>query len=440
LIERQIDNRYHHRLNLPIRFPGSTTMTRATVFAILLAGGFLFVAFPDVAAQKSDTAKQPAAKQKQKAADTATKSNGPKTLTQPESRLVYIQFDVFGKSPDGEEVKVYTLRNANGVVLKLIDYGAAIQLLKVPDKNGELREMQLGYNTLDEYLKYGSHFGCAVGRFANRIAGGKFTLDGKEYTLAKNNGPNHLHGGPTGFGKRVWKSQVVDLGLDSKAVQFTYRSKDGEEGYPGNLDVSIKYTLNDNNELTMSYEAKTDKTTVVNLTNHAYWNLGGADSGDVLDTTLMINADRYLDVDKTLIPTGKILSVKGTPLDFTQPKKIGRDIAELKKDNPGFGYDHCYVLNKSGRRSFAPELAARATSPKSGITMEVSTTEPGVQLYTANHLDSSPASAGAPQHGAFCLETQHYPDSPNKPDFPTTTLKPGETYRQITVHKFSVEK
>lgn len=348
---------------------------------------------------------------------------------------------VFGKTSDGEEVKIYTLRNANGVVLKLIDYGAAIQSLSVPDKNGKTLEMQLGYKTLDEYLKFGSHFGAAVGRFANRIAGGKFTLDGKEYSLAKNNGPNHLHGGPTGFGKRIWRSEELNLtGLKEQGVKFTYHSKDGEEGFPGNLEVSITYTLSDENEMRMGYEAKTDKTTIVNLTNHAYWNLAGADSGQVLDHTLMINADKVLDVDNTLIPTGKMNSVKGTALDFTQPKPIGRDIAEVKKFRAANGYDHCFVLNKSGKRSFAPELAARATSPKSGITMEVSTTEPGVQLYTANHFDGSPDTAGAPQHGAFCLETQHYPDSPNRPDFPTTTLKPGETYRQITVHKFSVQK
>jgi aldose 1-epimerase len=301
--------------------------------------------------------------------------------------------------------------------------------------------MQLGYNTLEEYLKYGSHFGSAVGRFANRIAGGKFTLDGKEYTLAKNNGPNHLHGGPTGFGKRIWKSEELNLaGLKQQGIKFTYHSKDGEEGFPGNMEVSITYTLDDNNELRMGYEAKTDKTTVVNLTNHAYWNLAGADSGQVLDHVLMVNADQYLEVDNTLIPTGKLLSVKGTALDFTEPKPIGRDIAEVKKFRPANGYDHCFVLNKRPTRAFAPQLAARATSAKSGITMEVSTTEPGVQLYTANHFDGSPGVAGAPQHGAFCLETQHYPDSPNKPDFPTTTLKPGETYRQITVHKFSVQK
>jgi aldose 1-epimerase len=320
----------------------------------------------------------------------------------------------------------------------VIDYGAAIQSLKVPDKNGKPLEMQQGYKTLEEYLKFGSHFGAAVGRFANRIAKGKFTLDGKEYTLAINNPPNHLHGGPTGFGKRIWKSQIVksDRG---PAVKFTYHSKDGEEGFPGNLDVSLTYALNDNNEMSMIYEATTDKTTVVNLTNHSYWNLAGADSGQVLDQTLMINADKVLDVDKTLIPTGKMNAVKGTPLDFTQPKPIGRDIAAVKKTGPADGYDHCYVLNKRPTRDFAPQLAARAMSPKSGIAMEVSTTEPGVQLYIANHFDGSAATAGAPQHGAFCLETQHYPDSPNRPDFPTTTLKPGETYRQITIHKFGVQ-
>jgi aldose 1-epimerase len=354
---------------------------------------------------------------------------------------------VFGKTPDGETVNIYTLKNAKGVVVKLIDYGAAIQSLRVPDKNGKPLEMQLGYNTLEEYLKFGSHFGAAVGRFANRIAGGKFTLDGKEYTLAMNNGPNHLHGGPTGFGKRIWKSKPVALvttsadGRESHStgVEFTYHSKDGEEGFPGNLEVSILYKLSDQNELSMTYEATTDKATVVNLTNHAYWNLAGADSGQVLDHTLLINADRVLDVDNPLIPTGKINSVKGTALDFTQPKPIGRDIAEVKKFRPANGYDHCFVLNKRPTRDFAPQLAARAASPKSGITMEVSTTEPGVQLYTANHFDGSAATAGAPQHGAFCLETQHYPDSPNKPDFPTTTLKPGETYRQITIHKFGVQ-
>ncbi|HJS08015.1 MAG TPA: aldose epimerase family protein [Pirellulales bacterium] len=381
-------------------------MTRPSLFAILLACGLTLASHPHVYAQK---------------------------------KSMNIEQAEFGKTPDGETVNIYTLKNANGVVVKLIDYGAAIQSLRVPDKNGKPLEMQLGYDTLDKYLKFGSHFGSAVGRFANRIAGGKFTLDGKEYTLAKNNGPNHLHGGPTGFGKRIWKSQIVEAGR-GPAVKFTYHSKDGEEGFPGNLDVSITYSLSDNDEFAMLYEAKTDKATIVNLTNHAYWNLAGADSGEVLDHTLMINADRVLDVDNTLIPTGKINSVKGTALDFTQPKPIGRDIAEVKKFRAANGYDHCFVLNKRPTREFAPQLAARATSPKSGITMEVSTTEPGVQLYTANHFDGSPATAGAPQHGAFCLETQHYPDSPNRPDFPTTTLKPGETYRQITVHKFSVEK
>jgi aldose 1-epimerase len=391
------------------------------------------------AAQKDESPLKSVLKRKQPGDEAPSKNVTTKKSIAGFDKEMSIEQSVFGKTPEGEEVKIYTLTNGNGVVLRLIDYGAAIQSLKVPDKNGKLLEMQLGYNTLDEYLKYGSHFGCAVGRFANRIASGKFTLEGKEYTLAKNNGPNHLHGGPTGFGKRVWMSQIVET-RNGPGVKFTYRSKDGEEGYPGNLDVSITYSLSENNELAMAYEAKTDKTTVVNLTNHAYWNLAGADSGDVLDHTLMVNADKYLDVDKGLIPTGKMNSVKGTPLDFTQPKKIGQDIADLKKDNPGFGYDHCYVLNKLPARGFAPQLAARATSPKSGITMEVSTTEPGVQLYSANHLAGKPADAGAPQHGAFCLETQHYPDSPNRPDFPTTTLKPGETYRQITVHKFSVEK
>jgi aldose 1-epimerase len=389
-------------------------MTRALVVAILIACGLTPASHPHVFAQ-----------------------NKPMNIEQA----------VFGKTRDGETVNIYTLRNANGDVLKVIDYGASIQSLVVPDKNGKPLEMQLGYKTLEEYLKFGSHFGSAVGRFANRIAGGRFTLDGKEYNLAKNNKPNHLHGGPTGFGKRIWKSQIVEPGR-GPAVKFTYHSKDGEEGFPGNLDVAITYSLSDNNEFSMLYEAKTDKTTVINLTNHAYWNLAGADSGEVLDHTLMINADRVLDVDKTLIPTGKINSVKGTPLDFTQPKPIGRDIAAVKKAGPADGYDHCFVLNKKptqakdtlGPLGLDPQFAARAFSAASGITMEVYTTEPGVQLYTSNHFDGSPGTAGAPKHGAFCLETQHYPDTPNKPDFPTTTLKPGETYRQLTSHKFLIGK
>jgi aldose 1-epimerase len=340
---------------------------------------------------------------------------------------------VWGRTPDGQEVKIYTLTNGRGITLKLIDYAAAIQSLTVPDRNGKPVEVQLGYDSLEGYVKGGGHFGATTGRYANRIAGGKFTLEGKEYTLAKNNGPNHLHGGPTGFGRRVWKSEPKPA-TNGVGVRFTYTSKDGEEGFPGKLDVEVVYTLTTSNQVIIDYTATTDKATVCNLTNHAYWNLSGAGSGDIFDTVLMLNADKYLDVDNTLIPTGKFLDAKGI-MDFTKPKPIGKDIAELQRGNTK-GYDHCYVLNKQAGPQ-ATQLAARAQSPKTGIVMEVFTDEPGIQLYTGNFLDGSPASGGFKQHGAFCLEAQHYPDSPNKPDFPSTTLTPGKTYRQTTIHAFN---
>ena len=327
----------------------------------------------------------------------------------------------FGRMPDGTVVRQFTLRNSNGMVAKVISYGAIITELQAPDRNGVMTNVVLGAGTLEEYLK-GVNAAAVIGRVANRIAGAKFTLDGVEYKLAANNGPNHIHGGRVGFAKVVWQAESLPAGERGASVRFTYLSKDGEEGYPGNLAVKVTCTLSDDNELRIDYEAAADKATPVNLTNHAYFNLAG--HGDVLDHALWLAADRYTPADDQLIPTGAIASVKGTPLDFTTPTRVGARIEQLKpKPN---GYDHNFVINGGGK-SLVP--AARVTEPKSGRVMEVRTTEPGVQLYTGNHL----------KHGALCVETQHYPDSVNKPDFPSTILRPGETFKSTTVFAFSAK-
>ena len=342
----------------------------------------------------------------------------------------------FGKTKDGTPVNVYTLISARALKVRLIDYGATLISVETPDKDGKVANITLGFPTLEGYLQRHPYFGSTVGRYGNRIAGGKFKLDGKEYSLATNNGPNHLHGGLKGFDAVMWKAEPVKQ-PSAVGVKFTYTSKDGEEGYPGKLDVTVTYTLTNNNELKIDYEAKTDKATVVNLTNHAYWNLAGAGSGDILKHELTINADKYLPIDDTSIPTGKPADVKGTPLDFTTPHAIGERIGELKKEpHKTKGYDHCYVLRgQDGKLA----LAARAKDPASGRIMEIFTTEPGVQLYCGNFLGGGAGEGGYKQHDAFCLETQHYPDSPNQPQFPSTALRPGETYKSTTVHKFSVE-
>ena len=342
----------------------------------------------------------------------------------------------FGKTKDGTPVTVYTLISARAPKVRLIDYGATLISVETPDKNGKLANITLGFPTLEGYLQRHPYFGSTVGRYGNRIAGGKFKLDGKEYTLATNNGPNHLHGGLKGFDAVMWKAEPIKE-PSAVGVKFTYTSKDGEEGYPGKLDVTVTYTLTNNNELKIDYEAKTDKATVVNLTNHAYWNLAGAGSGDILKHELTINADKYLPIDDTSIPTGKPADLKGTPFDFTTPHAIGERIGELKKDpHKTKGYDHCYVLRgQDGKLA----LAARAKDRASGRIMEIFTTEPGVQLYCGNFLGGGAGEGGYKQHDAFCLETQHYPDSPHQPQFPSTTLRPGETYKSTTVHKFSVE-
>ncbi|MDZ4817470.1 MAG: aldose epimerase family protein [Planctomycetota bacterium] len=356
-----------------------------------------------------------------------------------ESKPMNIEQSSFGKTADGQPITLYTLKNKNGLILRLINYGAAIQSLETPDKNGKLANVMLSFDDITGYEKHKAHFGCTIGRFGNRIAHGKFTLDGKEYSLAKNNnGVHHLHGGPMGFDRVVWKGEPIEVPGGS-GVRFTYLSKDGEEGYPGNMQVTVVYSLNDKNEVTIDYTATTDKTTVANLTNHSYWTLGGIGSGPVLDHEVTLNAEQYLDVDDGFIPTGKLLEVKGTKMDFTKPKKIGAQIAEFKPGNDKGGYDHCYVLRKL-RGQEVPQLAARVKDPNSGRVMEILTTEPAIQFYTGNFLDGDPINGGFKQHEAFCLETQHYPDSPNQPSFPTTTLRPNETYHTQTVHRFSAEK
>jgi aldose 1-epimerase len=342
----------------------------------------------------------------------------------------------FGKTADGKDVDLYVLTNAHGMKAKVITYGAILTELDVPDRDGRTADVVLGFDDLKGYLGAHPFFGATVGRVANRIAKGKFTLDGKEYTLKTNNGPNALHGGLKGFDKKVWQAEQVPA-ENGVAVKFTCRSPDGEEGYPGDLTATVTYTLTNNNELRLDYTATADKATPVNLTNHSYFNLAGQGSGDILGHELTVEAEKYTPVDDTLIPTGKIESVKGTPLDFTTPHKIGERIKELR-GNPG-GYDHNFVLNGGGKKL---ALGARVVEPKSGRVMEMYTTEPGVQFYTGNFLDGSNKGKGGAvynKHAGFCLEAQHFPDSVNHPNFPSMILRPGQTYRQTTVYKFSTK-
>ncbi len=344
-----------------------------------------------------------------------------------------IHKSAFGEMPDGTPIHQYTLDNARGLRAKIITFGATLRQVEMPDRHGNTGVVTLYLDSLEDYLAGHPFFGSIAGRYANRIAKGEFTLDGQQYTLATNNGENHLHGGEKGFDKAVWKAKP-ERGDGFVAVTFTLVSPDGDEGYPGTLTVEAKYTLTDDNEIRMEYTATTDKPTVVNLTNHAYWNLAGAGSGDVLGHELMLNADRYLPVDEGLIPLGDPAPVAGTPMDFTQPKKIGSRIERVEG-----GYDHCYVLNRKGE---GLALAARVVEPESGRGMELHTTQPGIQLYTGNFLDGRLTVAGKPckRHDGFCLETEHFPDSPNRPEYPSTVLRPGETYHEVTLHKFFVEK
>jgi aldose 1-epimerase len=346
-----------------------------------------------------------------------------------------IEKAAFGTTPDGTPVDLYVLTNSKGMKAKIITYGAILTELHVPDRNGKLADVVLGFDDLQGYLAGHPFFGATVGRVANRIAKGKFTLDGKEYSLAVNNGPNSLHGGLKGFDKAVWKAEQVKV-ADGVAVRFSHLSPDGDEGYPGKLSVTVTYTLTNENALKIDYQATTDKPTPVNLTNHSYFNLAGHQAGDILGQELTLQADEYTPADDTLIPTGEIKSVKGTPLDFTKPTTIGSRIAQLKTTG---GYDHNFVLRGGGKK-LAP--AARVYEPKSGRVMEMETTEPGVQLYTSNGLDGKlkgKSGVAYPKHAAFCLEAQHFPDSVNHPNFSSVILRPGKTYSQTTVYKFSVK-
>jgi aldose 1-epimerase len=348
----------------------------------------------------------------------------------------------FGKTGDGEPVELYTLTNNRGMVAKIMTYGAILTELHVPDKSGKSADVVLGFDNLGQYLKGHPFFGAIAGRYANRIAKGQFALDGQTYHLPINNGPNTLHGGTVGFDKHVWSARPIRTGdsADAEAVgvAFTLTSPDGDQGFPGTLTATVTYTITDDNALKIDYVATTDKDTVLNLTNHSYFNLAGENSGTIDDHVMTINADRYTPVDDTQIPTGQIAPVKGTVFDFTTPHRIG-DRIEQVPGGPPIGYDHNYVVNSKGG-SLAS--IARVKDPRSARVMEVLTTQPGVQFYTGNFLDGSLTGIGGTKyekHDAFCLETQHYPDSPNHPDFPTTELKPGETYHQVTVFKFSAE-
>jgi aldose 1-epimerase len=343
----------------------------------------------------------------------------------------------FGQTADGQDVDLYVLANASGTQAKVITYGGIVTELHVPDRDGKLGDVVLGFDDLKGYLAGHPYFGCLVGRVANRIAKGRFTLDGKEYKVATNNGPNALHGGLKGYDKVVWKAGKAAADDGKASLELSYPSKDGEEGYPGNLSCTVTYTLTDDNELRIDYRATTDRPTPVNLTNHSYFNLAGPASGDILGHEIMLAADRYTPVDDMLIPTGEIKPVRGTPLDFTKPEKIGARIDRLKGD-PG-GYDHNFVINGGGGKL---ALAARVHEPKTGRVMEVHTTEPGVQFYTGNFLDGTVKGKGGvvyKKHQGLCLEAQHFPDSVNHPDFPSIVLKPGQTYTQTTVYKFSAK-
>lgn len=346
----------------------------------------------------------------------------------------------FGKTADGQQADLYTLTNAHGLQAQITNYGAIVTRLFVPDRTGKLEDVVLGYDSLEDYIKETPYFGAIVGRYGNRIAGGHFTLDGKSYQLAtNNNGVNHLHGGNKGFDKVIWQAEPIE-GPEAVALKLTYVSKDGEEGYPGTLKATVIYSLTNNDELKIQYLATTDKATPVNLTHHGYWNLTGGAKRDILDHELMLNADRFTPVDETLIPTGELRPVEGTPFDFRNPTAIGARInGDDQQLKYGKGYDHNWVLTRKGEGT---SLAARVVEPSSGRIMEVYTTEPGVQFYAGNFLDGHNIGKGgvAYKHRyGLCLETQHFPDSPNHPNFPSTILKPGQEYRTTTTYKFSAK-
>ena len=345
----------------------------------------------------------------------------------------------FGSTTDGTPVQIYTLRNRNGVEARIMTYGGIVESLKVPDRNGRLGDVVLGYDNLAGYLTNSPFFGALIGRYGNRIAKGQFTLDGQTYTLPTNNPPNSLHGGDKGFFARVWKAATL-VSSNGPVLQLSYLSKDGEEGYPGNLSVTATYIITEDNALRLDFEATSDKDTICNLTHHSYFNLAGQGNGDILGSMLYLNANSFTPVDATLIPTGELRPVDGTPFDFRQPTAIGARInADDQQINFGPGYDHNWVINKPAGQL---GLMARVSEPASGRVLEVFSTEPGLQFYSGNFLNGSITGKDGMVYryrSAFCLEPQHYPDSPNHPEFPSTELKPGETYHNTIIYKFSTQ-
>lgn len=346
----------------------------------------------------------------------------------------------FGKTKDGTEVFLYTLKNKNRMEVQITNFGGVVVSVKVPDRNGKIDDVVLGFDTLAEYEAPGPYFGAIVGRYANRIAKGQFKLEGKQYQVTVNNPPNMLHGGKVGFDKKIW--QVVEDGPSKdQRLHLHYLSKDGEEGFPGNLSVDVTYSLSDNNELKIDYAATTDKPTVLNLTNHSYYNLKGQGNGDIVDHVVQIHASKFTVVDKDLIPTGELKSVAGTPFDFRKPEKISAHINDNNEQlKLGIGYDNNFVIDNGGKLL---TFAARVLEPSTGRILEVSTTEPGVQLYTSNHMDNGVHGKAGKTYNfryGLCLETQHYPDSPNHPAFPTTELKPGQKFHSTTVYRFTTDK
>lgn len=361
--------------------------------------------------------------------------------SQPESNQNNITKADFGTMPDGTALEIYTLRNSKGMEAQICTYGGIVVSLTAPDRNGQFTDVVLGYDNLAGYLTNSPYFGALIGRYGNRIGGAKFTLEGQTYTLAANNGPNSLHGGNKGFDKVVWKA-MPKVNPDGPALELTYLSKDGEEGYPGNLSVTAVYTLTDEDELKVEFTAMTDKPTVCNLTHHSYFNLRGQGNGDILGHVVYINSDKITPVDSGLIPTGDFASVEGTPFDFREPTAIGARINETNTSTQlkyGPGYDHNWVINKPmGELG----LMARVQEPDSGRVMEVLSDQPGLQFYSGNFLDGTITGKGGKVyqlHAAFCMEPQHYPDSPNKPQFPSTELKPGETYHNTIIYRFSAK-
>jgi aldose 1-epimerase len=360
---------------------------------------------------------------------------GCEKATPPEMKILKETFGNLG----GKNVDIYTLKNANGIEIKITNYGGIVTSIRLPDREGRFDDVALGYDNLQDYVDNNPYFGCIVGRYGNRIGNAKFTLGEEEYTLNKNDGENSLHGGLKGFDKVLWDAEPV-IGEGRQSLKLTYLSKDGEEGFPGNLSVTVTYTLTDDNSFIIDYLATTDQATVVNLTNHTYWNLAGEGSGDILNHQLMLNASAFTPVDQGLITTGGFWSVENTPMDFSKPVAVGERIdSDYEQLKFGKGYDHNWVLNSTDIDN--PALAATVHEPVSGRVMEIYTIEPGIQFYSGNFLDGSITGKSGKAYGfrsGLCLETQHYPDSPNKPGFPSVVLNPGETYKTTTIHKFSV--